>query len=177
MKSTWVIALALVASTPVFAQDQACKAFFQVVRAEAGSPGLRTGMSEGEKRWWESEGRRKYPGLCLDGSVLTGDKPRYLLIWSKSKSIGPASVPPNEIYGQMASTLQVTAPKEWIYQPRWNVTSITIAYVLYDGILEIPPVHFASGDHVGWFFPDHRKAFEAAVKYLSQEPVFSPGVH
>lgn len=178
MKFTVVVALGLLGSIPAFGQDQtSCKAFFQVVRAQAGSPGLSTGMGPGEKKWWESEGQKKYPGLCLNGSVTSGDKPRYLLIWSKSKSIGSASVPPNEIFGQTTSALQATAPKEWIYLPRWNVTSITIAYVLYDGRLDIPPVHFTAGDHAGWFFPDKRKAFEAAVKYLTQEPVFSPKVY
>lgn len=178
MKLTVVVALAMLGSIPALAQDQtSCKAYFQVVRADSGSPGLRTGMDPWAKRWWESEGQKKYPGLCLNGSVMSGDKPRYLLIWSKSKSIGQASVPPNEVFGQATSALQATAPKEWIYQPRWNVTSITIAYVLYDGSLDIPPVHFPAGDHAGWFFPDKRKAFEAAVKFLAQEPVFSPKVY
>lgn len=178
MKITVLVALAMLVSIPAFGQDQtSCKAYFQVVHAEAGSPGLSVGMSPGDKSWWENEGQKKYPGLCLDGSVTSGDKPRYLLIWSKSKSIGQASVPPNEVFGQATSALQATAPKEWIYQPRWNVTSITIAYVLYDGSLDIPPVHFPAGDHVGWFFRDHRKAFENAVRYLSQEPVFSPKVY
>ncbi|HXX19205.1 MAG TPA: hypothetical protein VEJ46_07365 [Candidatus Acidoferrum sp.] len=177
MKFTAAIVLALLGSIPAFGQDQAsCKAFFQVVHADAGSPGLRTGMDNGEKRWWDSEGQKKYPGLCLDGSVTSGDKPRYLLIWSKSKSIGQASVPPNEVYGQTTSALQASAPKEWIYQPRWNITSVTIAYVLYDGRLDVPPVHFAAGDHA-FVFPDHRKALETAVKFLTQEPVFSPKVY
>jgi len=178
MKFTVVVALAMVASIPAFAQDQAsCKAYFQVVHAEAGSPGLSVGMSPGDKSWWDNEGQKKYPGLCLDGSVTSGDKPRYLLIWSKSKSIGQASVPPNEVFGQATTALQATAPKEWINQPRWNVTSITIAYVLYDGSLDVPPVHFVAGDHAGWFFPDKRRALEAAVQFLAQEPVFSPKVY
>jgi len=178
MKFTVVVALALLGSIPTFGQDQAsCKAFFQVVHAQEGSPGLSPGMSSGEKKWWESEGQKKYPGLCLNGSVTSADKPRYLLIWSKSKSFGQASVPPGEIYGQTASALQAMAPKEWIYQPRWNVTGITIAYVLYDGRVDIPPVHFAAGDHSTWFFPNHRKALEDAVKFLAQEPVFSPKVY
>jgi len=178
MKFAVALALAITGSIPAFGQDQtSCKAFFQVVRANSGSPGLRTGMDPGEKKWWESEGQKKYPGLCLNGSVIAGDKPRYLLIWSKSKSIGPASVASNEVYGQTTTGLQATAPEAWIYQPRWNVTSITIAYVMYDGRLDIPPVHFAAGDRSGWIFPNHRKALEAAVKYLAQEPVFSPKVY
>jgi len=178
MKFTVAFALLLLGSIPAFGQDQAsCKAFFQVVRAQEGSPGLSTGMSPGEQKWWESVGQKKYPGLCLNGSVTSGDKPRYLLIWSKSKSFGQASVPPSEIFGQSASALQAMAPKEWIYQPRWNVTGITVAYVLYDGRVDVPPVHFAAGDHSAWFFPDHRKALEQAVKFLAQEPVFSPKVY
>jgi hypothetical protein len=176
MKFTVVVALAMLATIPAFGQDQtSCKAYFQVVHA--GSPGLSVGMSSGDKSWWESEGEKKYPGLCLDGSVTSGDKPRYLLIWSKSKSIGQASVSSNEVFGQTAGALQATAPKEWIYQPRSNVTSITIAYVLYDGSLDVPAVHFAAADHAGWLFPDKRKPLEAAVQFLAQEPVFSPKVY
>ncbi len=178
MKHTIVVALAMLCSIPAFARDEtSCKAYFQVLHAQAGSPGLSVGMSSGDKSWWEREGQKKYPGLCLDGSVTAGDKPRYLLIWSKSKSIGQASVPSKEVFGQPTSVLEATAPKEWIYQPRWNVMSITIAYVLYDGTLEVPPIHFTPGDHAGWFFADKRKALEAAIQYLSQEPVFSPKVY
>jgi len=177
MKLTMVVALAMLGSISAFGQDQSsCKAFFQVVRADQGSTGPQIGMEGSAKRWWESEGQKKYPGLCLNGSVTSGDKPRYLLIWSKSKSTGPSSVAPTEVFGQTASVLQATAPQEWIYQPRWNVASFTIAYVLYDGRLDIPPVHFTAGNRSGWVFPDDRKALEAAVKFLSQEPVFSPTV-
>jgi hypothetical protein len=173
-----VVALAILGTIPAFGQNQAsCKAYFQVVHAEEGSPGLSVGMSPGDKSWWDSEGQKKYPGLCLDGSVTAGDKPRYLVIWSKSHSIGQASVPPNEVFGQTTNALTATAPKEWIYQPRRNVTSVTIAYVMYDGSLDLPPVHFAAGDHAGWFFPDRRKAIEAAIQFLAQEPVFSAKVY
>lgn len=177
MTMTAVVGLALLIAFPAVAQDQAtCKAFFQVVQAESKSPGLRVGMASGDKRWWESEGQKMYPGLCLDGSVMSGDKPRYLLIWSKAKSIGQGDVPANEVFGQTASVLQATAPQEWIYKPRWNVMSITVAYVLYDGRLDVPPVHFASNDRAAFVFPDNRKGLKDAVKFLSQEAVFSPKV-
>lgn len=177
MQINILIGLALLASAPAFAQDQSqCKAYFQVVRAREGSPGLSAGMDSSSKSWWDSEGQKKYPGLCLNGSVTAGDKPRYLLIWSKSKSIGPAAVPLNEIFGQTPAAIAATAPQEWIYQPRWNVATVTIAYVLYDGSLEMPLVHFSSNDRAAWFVPDHRRALRDAVKYLAQEPVFSPKV-
>lgn len=178
MKFPVVVALVMLGSIPALGQDQvSCRAFFQLVRTDPGSPGLRTGMDRSEQTWWESQGQKKYPGLCWNGSVTSGDKPRYLLIWSKAKSIGPASVAPNEVYGQTTSALLATAPQEWIYQPRWNVASLTIAYVLYDGRLDIPPVHFTAGDRAAWVFPDDRKALEAALKFLVREPVFSPTVH
>jgi hypothetical protein len=175
MKLLSLIALLAVASLPAFAQDQSsCKAYFQVVRATADSPGLRVGMDGGDKSWWDNEGQKKYPGLCLNGSVTSGDKPRYLLIWSKSKSTGQSNTSPSEIYGQSAGVLEATSPKEWIYQPRWNITSITVAYVLYDGSMEIPPVHFASNDRSAWLFPHHRKALQDAIRFLAQEPPFYP---
>jgi hypothetical protein len=164
MKLTVLIALAMLALPPAFAQDQSsCKAFFQVVRSESQSSGLRTGMGSGQIKWWQSEGQKKYPGLCLDGSVTSGDKPRYLVILSKSKSFSQASTTPNEIYGQTGSELQASAPKEWIYQPRWNTATVTVLYVLYDGKADVPPVHISTG---------RGKALQAALKFLWQEPVF-----
>jgi hypothetical protein len=178
MKFAAAVALAILASIPALGQDQtSCKAFFQVVRARAESPGLRLGMDPKEKRWWKTEGQKKYPGLCLNGSVTSGDKPRYVLIWSKSKSLGHSSLAPNEIFGQTSGALESAAPQAWIYLPRWNVASVTIAYVLHDRSLEIPPVYFATRDRAAWFFPANGKVLEDAVKFLSQEPVFSPKVH
>jgi hypothetical protein len=175
MKYAVVIALAMLAPLGAFAQDDAsCKAYFQVLRAQSGTPGLRVGMDSGQKRWWEDAGRKKYPGLCLNGSVNSGDKPRYLVIWSKSKKTGRSTVAPNEVYAEKSNALQRTAPKEWIYQPRWDIASLTILNVAYDGALELPPVYLAPGKltlRVLW--PNSVKVLEAAVKYLEQEPVFS----
>ena len=64
-----------------------------------------------------SNGQKKYPGLCLNGSVMSGDKPRYLVIWSKSNSIGQASLASNEVFGQTASALQATAPRHGFTNP------------------------------------------------------------
>lgn len=116
--------------------------------------------------------RKKYPGLCLNGSVMSADKPRFLVIWSKSKTIGQSSVPANEIYGQAPSALQATAPATAIYQPRWDQASVTVVNVLYDGSLMLPPVYFETDQHVWIFVPNSRKVLEEAVKYLSQERVF-----
>ena len=173
MKVFVLVTLAMLGPIPALAQDQAsCKAFFQVLRADAGTPGLSTGLDSAQKRWWEGGGQKKYPGLCLNGSVTSGDKPRYLVIWSKSKSIGQSSLPPNEVYGQMSSAIQATAPAARIYQPRWDLASVTIVNVLYDGNLMLPPVYFEAVQHAWVLRPDSRKVLEAAVKYLSQERVF-----
>ena len=175
MRFLLLVALAVFGSIPACAQDQAsCKAFFQVLKADAGVPGLRTGLDPAQKRWWENAGQKKYPGLCLNGSVMTGDKPRFLVIWSKSKSIGQASLSANEVYGQSASALRATAPSARIYQPRWDLASVTIINVLYDGTLMLPPVYFEANQHAWIIRPDSRKVLEGAVKYLSQERVFLP---
>jgi hypothetical protein len=175
MKYAVVVALAMLVPLAAFAQDsESCKAYFQVLRAQSGTPGLRVGMDSGQKRWWENTGRKKYPGLCLNGSVNSGDKPRYLVIWSKSKSIGRSAVAPNEIYAEKSNTLQKTAPKEWIYQPRWDIASLTILNVSYDGGLELPAVYLAPKKlTLGVLWPNSTRVLEAAVKYLAQEPVFS----
>jgi hypothetical protein len=168
-----VIALAALGSLPTIAQNQAsCKAFFQVLRGDEGTPGLRTGLDPVQKKWWESKGQKKYPALCLNGSVMSADKPRFLVIWSKSDTIGQASLSRNEVYGQMANALQATAPTSPIYQSRWDQASVTIVNVLYDGSLLLPPVYFEADQHSWVLRPDSAKVLEAAVKYLSQERVF-----
>jgi len=183
MKIYVIAAVAIFGSLPALAQDQAsCKAYFQVLRADAGMPGLRVGLDSGQKRWWDSEGQKKYPGLCLNGTITSSDKPRYLVIWSHSKTIGQASVPPAQVYGQTSIALQATAPAARIYQPRWDLASVTIINVLYDNSLLLPPVYFETDDRLLGAFtgagpvtalhPGSRKVLEAAVKYLAQQWVF-----
>ena len=176
MKLTVVVAVVVLGlSIPAFGQDKtSCKAFFQVVRADTQTPqNLSTGMDGAQKKWWENEGQKKYPGLCLNGSVSTGDKPRYLVILSKSGSIDQSAVDPAEVFGQTTADIQNAAPKEWIYKPRWNFASISVLYVWYDGKIDPPPVHMQAGDRsVGWFWPNSTKVIKVAMKYLSQEPPF-----
>jgi len=173
MKTILLAAVAMLASIPALAQDQAsCKAYFQVLRADAGTPGLHPGLDSAQKNWWENKGQKKYPGLCLSGAVLTGDKPRYFVIWSKSKTIGHGPVPLNDAFGQPASALQATAPAAPIYQPRWDQAQVTIVNVINDGSLMLPPVYYETDQRAWLFFQNSRKVLEAAVKYLSQEPAF-----
>jgi len=175
MKVFVLVAAAMLGSIPALAQDQSsCKAFFQVLRADSGTPGLRTGLDPAQKRWWESKGQKKYAGLCLDGSQMSADKPRFLVIWSKSTAIGQASPPANEVYGQSGSALQATAPAARIYQPRWNKASVTVVNVLYQNCLLLPPAYFQTDDHSWMLRPDSTKTLDAALKYLSQERVFLP---
>jgi len=183
MKILVLVFLAMLGSIPALAQQQvSCKAYFQVLRAEAGTPGLRAGLDPAQKRWWESKGQKKYPALCLNGSVMSGDKPRFLVIWSKSKSIGQSSAPANEVYGQMTTVLQATAPTARIYQPRWDLASVTVVNVLNDGSLLLPAVYFEADDRavgaltgagpVNSLRPGSTKVLQAALKYLWQERVF-----
>jgi hypothetical protein len=183
MRTSILVVLAMLGSLPALAQDQAsCKAYFQVLRAEEGMPGLRTGLDSAQKKWWESRGQKQYPGLCLNGAVTSGDKPRYLVIWSKSKAIGQTSPPPAEVYGQTAMALQATAPMTRIYQPRWDLASVTVINVLNDGSLLLPPVYFEADNRaIGAFTgagpinslnPGSRKVLKAALDYLFQERVF-----
>jgi hypothetical protein len=179
MKMVVLFTVAMLGSIPAFAQDQAsCKAFFQVLRGNARTPGFRAGVDPAQKDWWNSDGHKKYPGLCLNGAVMSGDKPRYLVIWSSSKSIDQASLPPNEVFGQTADALRGTGPAARIYQPRWDKTSLTIVNVLSDGSPMLPPVYFQADDGgvfdfpYGFLWPDGVKVLDAALKYLSQERVF-----
>jgi hypothetical protein len=173
MKSLVLTALVLLGSITASAQDQSsCKAFFQVLQAEEGSPGLHPGLNSAQKKWWEDKGQKKYPGLCLNGAVTSADKPRYLVIWSKSKKVGSATLAPTDAYGQNGSALQATAPMTKIYTSRWDQAAVTIINVQYDGSLMLPPVYFETDDHTWVLFPDSLKVLQAAVKYLSGEQVF-----
>lgn len=176
MKTFVLVALAMLGSIPAFAQDQSsCKAYFQVLHGDSGTPGLTTGLNSAQKRWWESKGQKKYPGLCLNGSEMSGDKPRFLVIWMKSKTVGQSSVKSSEVYGQTSGAIQATAPTSpdtRIYQSRWNKTAVTVVNVLYAGDLMLPPIYFQASDHSWVLFPNSTKAFEGAVQYLSQEQVF-----
>lgn len=175
MKVFIVPALMMLLSLPALAQDQtSCKAFFQVLKADSDTPGLMVGLTPAQKKWWESKGQKKYPGLCLNGSVTSADKPRYLVIWSTWDSIGKASVPPNEVYGQPTSALQAMAPTERIYQSRWDQAWVTVVNVLYDGSLLLPPVYFETDQHRWVVVPDSTKVLDGALKYLFQERVFLP---
>jgi hypothetical protein len=185
MKLSVLVVLSMLGSLPALAQDQSsCKAFFQVLRADEGTPGLHAGLDSAQKQWWEKNGQKKYPGLCLNGAVMSGDKPRYLVIWSRSKSIGEASLVSNEAYGEKAMALQATAPTTRIYQSRWDLASVTILNVLDDGSLMLPAVYFEADDRlVGAFtgagplnalHPGSAKVLKAAADYLFQERVFLP---
>jgi hypothetical protein len=148
MKITSAVAVLILGlALPALGQDKtSCKAFFQVLRADTQTPeNLRAGMDAAQKKWWESQGQKKYSGLCLNGSVSTGEKPRYLVIWARSGSIHQTAVATGEVYGQKLILLQGTAPKEWIYRPRWDTASLSILNVAYESNLEIPHIHMAAG--------------------------------
>ena len=184
-----LLALAMLACTPAVAEGlTSCKAYFQVVQQDGGN--LRAGMDGAQKKWWENTGHKKYPGLCWDGSVSSNDKPRYLVIWSKSgssdtgakpsKSNGtkttrePASGTISNVYGQRPETIEKTAPTAWLYQGRWNMAQVSLVTISFDGKMELPPVWVPVHDHPFWWpRADSPKVLEGAMKYLAQESVLS----
>jgi hypothetical protein len=179
MKMFAAVAVAMLSSIPTFAQNHAsCKAFFQVLQADAGMPGLHTGLNRKQKSWWDNKGQRRYPDLCLDGSIMSGDKPRFLVIWSNSKSIGEGSLAPNEVYGQTANALRATAPTVKIYQRTYNWTSVTVVNVQYDGTLLLPAVYYLKDNFPYEVVrPGSVKVLDSALRYLSQERVFLANPH
>jgi hypothetical protein len=175
MKLTAVVALILLGlSIPAMGQENtSCDAFFQVLQADTqSSENLRTGMDEAQKKWWDNEGQKEYPKLCLNGSVRTGDKPRYLVIWSKPESIGQAGVAPGEVYGQTLSAIQSTAAKEQIYRPLRTRASISIVSLLANGNLDPAPVRITTEERSHWFSMhsmDSSKVLNFALQYLAQD--------
>jgi hypothetical protein len=175
MKLTAVVALVMLGlSIPALGQDKtSCNAFFQVLQADTQTPeNLRTGMDKAQKKWWENIGQKKYPRMCFNGSVSTGDKPRFLVIWSKSGSIKQTAVAPGEVYGQTLSALQSTAPKERIYGPWWDRASISILSLSSEGNLDLAPVRMTAEDRAHWFRMDSAKVLMVALQYLAQEEEF-----
>lgn len=181
VKLSMLAVLAALWSLPAMAQDQpSCKAYFQVLRAEAGMPGLRSGLDPVQKKWWDGH-QKKYPGLCLSGAVMSGDKPRYLVIWSHSITIGQTNPPPADVYGQTVAALQATAPMTKIYQKRWDLAAVTIINVEYDGSMLLPPIYFEADDRwsgaltgagpLNSFHRGSTKVLKAALDYLAQERV------
>jgi hypothetical protein len=173
MRPTAVVALVMLGlSIPASGQNKtSCRAFFQVVRADTQTPqSLRAGVDKAQQKWWENRGQKEYPGLCLDGSVTTVDKPRYLVIWSKPGSLKTSPVAPNEVYGQTAGAIRSTAATESIYRPNWNTAAISIVSVSYQGNLVLPPIHMISGGRAGEWLPRGSPAvLKAALQYLAYE--------
>jgi hypothetical protein len=172
MKLTAVVALVMLGwSIPAFGQDKtSCNAYFQVLRADTQTPeNLRSGMDEAQQKWWQNKGQKEYPRMCFNGSVRTGDKPRYLVVWSKSGSIEQAAVAPGEVYGQTITAIQSTAPKERIYRPLWNRASISILRVSSEGNFDPAPVRMTADDRVHRFWRDSSKVLKVALQYLAQE--------
>jgi len=180
--------LAMLACTPAVADGQpSCKAYFQVVQQDGGN--LHAGMDGAQKKWWENTGHKKYPDLCWDGSVSSNDKPRYLVIWSKSGSSDeaklskpdgtkttrqPASGTIPNVYGQHPEAIEKTAPTAWLYKGRWNIAQVSLVTISFDGKMELPPVWVPVHDHPFWWpWADSPKVLEGAMKYLAQESVLS----
>lgn len=82
MKVVVILASVIFTSLLGFAQEKpSCQAYFQVVQEDPRiAGGFAAGMNEPQKTWWDKKGQKKYPGLCWNGSVLSGDKPRFLLV-------------------------------------------------------------------------------------------------
>jgi hypothetical protein len=126
-------------------------------------------MDEAQKKWWDNEGQKEYQELCLDGSVTSEDKPRYLVLWSKPGWIREAPVTPAEVYGQTANAMQSMATKDLIYGPRWDRASVAIVSVSHEGNRVLTPVYTTTNDRVLLFFPDSPGVLRFALQYLKFE--------
>jgi hypothetical protein len=179
-------------SLPGLAQDKsACQAYFQVVQRDARiAGGFIAGGNEAQKKWWEKQGKKNYPGLCWDGSVLSVDKPRYLLIWlaenhselvpttSSETSTQPVTGTVTDTYGQPAGSIEGTATtrttSHGFAEKNWTTVSISIVKISPEGTLELPAIYFKtvgasfleSQSPIRWS-SDGQKALEGALKFLS----------
>lgn len=163
-----------------FAQESPCRAYFQVLREDGRTQGsFSEGMTPSQKKWWESKGQKKYPGLCLAGSVSAPAKPHYLVIWSGAGSgeydkpldkdpagQRSASIDSSQAYGQSAATIETTVPTAWIYKRRWNWAPAWIVSFEYDGTVQVPPVYVPT--HAYFWSPSAgQKVLDDTLKFLT----------
>lgn len=175
MKDVAILAFALLASVPAFAQTkQSCQAYFQVVQIDRRIPGgIVTGMSEQQKKWWEKKGQKKYPELCWNGQIASADKPRYLLIWSSEAPGGPVRIPKDaeqptgaDVYGHSFSAIKEAAGTNG--RPLLRPTMI-IVNVSAPGE---PPIELTKD---WWFFRSYsQKVLDQALKFLLAAPPYPP---
>ena len=172
----------------------ACQAYFQVVQVDARiAGGFIAGGNEAQRKWWEKKGRRKYPGMCWDGSVLTAEKPRYVLIWVSESHSKLVDVPTSETseqpvtgtvtdtdgqtVGTISGTTTTTTIRDQVLQRNWTTASISVLGVTPENKLEPSPVYFYTAGPgflqsyvndrfgVNWS-SESQKALEAALKFL-----------
>jgi len=179
MKNDAVLAFVLLASVPGFAQTKpACQAYFQVVQMDRRIPGgMVTGMNAEQKKWWEEKGQKKYPELCWNGSIVTADKPRYLLVWSSERPGGPVPIPRGaaaeqptgaDTYGQSASAIKGAAATNSPLLQR----TILIVNVSFP---EEPPIELTKD---WWFFRSHsQRVLEQALRFLTAAPPYPPSAN
>jgi hypothetical protein len=179
MKISAVLAFVLLASIPGFAQTKpACQAYFQVVQMDRRIPGgLVTGMNAEQKEWWEKKGQKKYPELCWNGSILSADKPRYVLLWSSEAPGGPVHIPKGsaaeqptgaDTYGQPAGAIKGAAATNG--RPLLQRT-VLIVNVSSPG----EPALELTKDW--WFFRSHsQRVLEQALRFLTAAPPYPPSV-
>lgn len=177
MKITAVLAFVVLASVPDFAQTKSpCQAYFQVVQIDKRIPGgIVTGMNAEQKKWWQKKGQKKYPELCWNGSILSADKPRYLLLWSSEAPGGPVPIPRGRVaeqptgadtYGQTASAIKAAATGN--DRPLLQRT-ILIVDVSSQGE---PPIELIKDR---WFFRSYsQRVLEQALKFLTAAPPYPP---
>ncbi len=183
-----LMVLLAVGSPSGSAQDKlACQAYFQVVQMDARiAGGFVAGGNEAQKKWWEKKGQKRYSGLCWNGSVLSGDKPRYLLFWVSENHSQLEEVPTSQsVSGTVTGTDgntgtfggEVDGTK--LVQEHWTTASISVLRVSPEGKVELPAIYFhTAGPSVleryaaaGWrWSSDSQKALEAALKFLSEKP-------
>lgn len=177
MKGAVVLGFLLVAALPGAAQTKpACQAYFQVVQMDHRIPGgVTVGMNADQKKWWEKKGQKEYPGLCWNGSIVSADKPRFLLIWSSEAPGGPVPIPRSsaaeqstgaDAYGQSVSAIKETAATN-----RRPLLRRTMLIVNISAPAE-PPVELIKD---WWFFHSYsERVLAQALAFLTAAPPYPP---
>ena len=177
MKRAAVLGFLLAAALPGAAQTKPpCQAYFQVVQMDHRIPGgIHAGMNADQKKWWQKKGQREYPELCWNGSIVSSDKPRFLLIWSSEAPGGPVPIPRSgaaeqstaaDAYGQSISAIEEAAAT-----PGRPLLRRTILIVNVSAPGE-PPIELIKD---WWFFHSYsQRVLAQAIAFLTAARPYPP---
>jgi hypothetical protein len=172
---------AALCTIPVTAQQNSmgCKVYFEVVQdypPEGPSQAILQ-MDQNQQEWWDKEGRKIYPGFCLDYS-----KAQYVLVWDSGMYAGLRDIP--QVHTQtvpitgtvvdnqtgststLSGTTTQTTTTHRLEERTYFQGEISVFRIVRYGYRQTPAIYFAVVNRSS----QSHKALERALKFLSKLP-------